>query len=79
MVFVNTTVEQAARRLERVLGSVRHRAFDFGGDSIMVTFSAGVADCREIEAASLTLDRLFELADRRLYDAKQAGRDRIHS
>ena len=24
-------------------------------------------------------NRLFELADRRLYDAKQAGRDRIHS
>jgi diguanylate cyclase (GGDEF)-like protein/PAS domain S-box-containing protein len=77
VVFANATKDQAARRVERMLESQRHRTFAFGGAEIAITFSGGVADCRELGAGALTSDRIIELADGRLYRAKQAGRDRI--
>lgn len=40
-----------------------------------MTISIGVATAREI--AGLTIDRLIALADKRLYAAKMAGRNRV--
>lgn len=57
----------------RLLDSVRRTPCAHGGSTISYTFSAGVADWMPGES----LQAYFERADRKLYAAKAAGRNRI--
>jgi diguanylate cyclase (GGDEF)-like protein len=63
-----------ARFADHLRGLIQARHIVFEGQSIPVTISAGVATW---EPAVGTPDRLIELADQRLYRAKQAGRNQI--
>ena len=72
---------QEAGRAHEILGRAqdefRQLAFESpGGATFGVTFSAGVASFPE---DGDSLEGLLEVADRRLYAAKQTGRDRIVS
>lgn len=65
----------AARAAERLRGAVAGGATTFEGRLVPVTLSAGCASlacCPSSEAG-----RLFAIADRRLYAAKDAGRNRV--
>lgn len=58
---------------DRLLDSVRRTPCAHGGSTISYAFSAGVADWMPGES----LQAFFERADRKLYAAKAAGRNRI--
>ena len=58
---------------DRLLDSVRRTPCAHGGSTIAYTFSAGVVDWLPGE----NLQACFERADRMLYAAKQAGRNRV--
>ena len=64
---------EAASLAERIRHTVEH--FEFCGKTgyISVTLSGGVA----YHAVGNTLDALFARADKRLYEAKELGRNRI--
>ena len=64
----------AAERLRQGLESAPVRLPD--GRQIHITASFGVADRDEISGGTGS-DLLVSLADRRLYDAKAAGRNRV--
>ena len=66
--------EQALRRAEEMRRGVAAVVHAFGGERIHVTVSAGVA-VRPDDGA--TAGTLLEAADRALYLAKAAGRDRV--
>jgi diguanylate cyclase (GGDEF)-like protein len=63
----------AAHCCERALAAIREHDWDAVADGLVVTCSAGIARAGE----ALGLDRVASLADRRLYDAKARGRDRV--
>ncbi|MFP4137963.1 MAG: GGDEF domain-containing protein [Halomonas sp.] len=64
----------AARRLaERILQAVREMPLPAPADGDRLTASIGIAEAR----ASGDFDRLYAEADRRLYRAKELGRDRV--
>ncbi len=63
----------AERLGERLLDNVRGRTFVHEGREMRITVSVGVARLRAGELAETWLER----ADRLLYEAKQAGRDRF--
>lgn len=63
---------------ERLRASVGDRPMDLGGTSGVVTVSLGVACAGECDGP-VTPERLFEVADERLYRAKSAGRNRVHA
>lgn len=63
----------AARVAERVLQAVRNMEFHVKGESVPVTVSAGIA---ELEAGD-QYRSLLARADAAMYDAKQAGRNRV--
>jgi len=65
--------EQADAQLRRLQEALAHRPFLHDGQRVHVRFSAGVAQWRTGESA----DALLQRADRALYAAKQAGRDRV--
>jgi diguanylate cyclase (GGDEF)-like protein len=68
--------DQVAKRLLRLREELANSPVQHHGSAIPLTFSAGIAGSHEL-GGPLTVDALIKLADRRLYDAKQQGRDRI--
>lgn len=68
--------EQAHQLAERLLENTRDVGIEFDGTEHRITTSAGVACVEETQDAR-NLDLLIQMADHRLYQAKDAGRDRI--
>ena len=65
--------EAAERCCERALAAIREFEWEGVAPGLRVIASAGIARSGE----ALGLDRVASLADRRLYDAKALGRDRV--
>lgn len=73
--FFGEWAESAREILSRVTGEFAKLSFDGGqGRSFNVTVSGGIAT---YPIDGRTLDELVQIADQRLYAAKQAGRNRI--
>jgi diguanylate cyclase (GGDEF)-like protein len=67
--------EDGARRIEVVLEQLRDEVFELpGAEPLRVTFSAGVA---QYPVDGGDLQALYRSADATLYQAKEAGRDRV--
>lgn len=67
--------------LERIKSLVRDRVFCFNGQKIKISFSGGLSDIGELNIQGVgnlrLIDSLVGLADNRLYQAKNMGRDQI--
>lgn len=74
----NADIEKSSKVLERVLANVRKRLSIFGDYEINLTFSAGVTSCKELEEVELSIDRLVEIADQRMYLAKKNGKNKVN-
>lgn len=73
MVFVpHTSIEGARLLAERLRRAVRDAPFDFGGDTLALTVSIGVAASGPEDA---NIESPIGRADEALYRAKEAGRD----
>lgn len=71
VVVLPSTSQDVARMVaERIVSAVRATPFDIGSQAIEVTTSVGCA-------TGAPGDALVKLADRALYAAKEAGRDRV--
>ena len=76
MLLPNTPGDNAtfmANRLRRTLAETRYTGLGLPSD-VNITISMGVATCPR---DATTVEELFELADKALYQAKEAGRDRV--
>jgi diguanylate cyclase (GGDEF)-like protein len=60
----------------RILDQARQSQFEFEGQRLSFTLSCGIAVIDELSAEALSVDGVIDMADRRLYLAKQSGRDR---
>lgn len=74
VLFVDTTLENANRALDRARGALSSTSFE-SAPELRVTFSAGLTEV----AMDEQLTHAFAGADARLYHAKAAGRDRVTS
>jgi len=61
---------------ERLMRIVRGRSFRFEEKDIRITFSCGIADSSEFAHEAFSIENMIALADKRLYAAKERGRDR---
>lgn len=77
IISMNSTREQSAASMERILNSVRNRVFSYNGVDIRFTFSAGISDSFEFDKVVITAESIIERADSRLYIAKGNGRNMI--
>jgi diguanylate cyclase (GGDEF)-like protein len=73
VVLPDAELDQAGHELQRALAAVRALEFPVKGTTLRVTFSAGVVET----APGESLEDAVERADAALYQAKQAGRDRV--
>jgi diguanylate cyclase len=69
----DTTIDNAVKVMTRVQRELTKRFFLHNNEKVLITFSAGVAQ----RIAGETQDDLVERADRALYRAKEAGKNRV--
>ncbi len=73
--FFDTTRDQALIIMERIRNSMQETIIQHEGNQISFTFSAGIADTSEIR--EMQPESLIAIADKRLYSAKESGRDQV--
>jgi diguanylate cyclase (GGDEF)-like protein len=78
IVLPDTAPDEARAIAERLCGEIRQTAVAFDAEHIAVTMSIGIAGCLPGAADPGPAD-LLARADRALYRAKAAGRDRVES
>ncbi len=71
----DTNQEQAILVMERLRETYTGKAIHAGDDRISVTFSAGI--CCAVGPVQVDLETMLEAADRAMYRAKEAGRNRV--
>lgn len=78
VLFYGTGLDEACRVAERCRAALADQALDLADvGAVRLTLSAGVACCEATKIEDL--DRLIARADRALYQAKSAGRNRIEA
>ena len=69
-----TTISEAVVLAERIRGIIENFAINIGETSLHITASFGVTAVKENDVA---LDSIYKRADSALYEAKNAGRNRV--
>ena len=75
IISMNSGKEQTGLKMYRILEIVRNKKFIYKDNEISFTFSCGISEGSELEDISVAA--LIEAADKRLYKAKNSGRDMI--
>lgn len=73
LVFENLSGMSATLACEKVLDLIRERLVEYEGQFLSVTMSFGVAQADPL----LSVDENINVADSRLYEAKEGGRNRV--
>ena len=74
LLFPETTCDHAYEVMNRICLALGSQPFTLSDRSVSMTISSGVAG---LISADDTIDTLLERADRALYRAKEAGRNRV--
>ncbi len=69
--------DQAMSVMERIRELTENTVFKHNNAEIKFTFSCGISDSTEAAADKITVEKLIEKADNRLYLAKKTGRNKI--
>ena len=73
IIFPNTTLAQAIERAEAIRLAVAKTPFNMQGEPVSISVSIGVAELHNQEEP----ESLFSRADKQLYFAKEAGRNKV--
>ena len=77
IIMSNCKKKIAANRVEHILKIIRNAKFLYENKSISFTFSAGISDSDDYNFNEVILDKFIDCADKRLYYAKETGRNKI--
>ena len=75
IISMNVGKEQTMSRIELILNVMRDKVFIYNGNEIKISFSCGI--CESLELDNVTVGTLVETADKRLYNAKNTGRNKV--
>lgn len=77
IILKNIDLDQSFLVIDRVRKIIKDKKFVFYNRNINFTFSAGIVNSKEIKKDKLNMDNLFEIADKRMYYAKNTGKNKI--
>lgn len=73
----HTNKEKTKLMIDRILDIMSNHEFVYHGNKIKLTFSCGISECEEIEKDKISVEKIIEKADLRLYMSKNKGRNRV--
>ncbi len=76
ILFVDCGINEAITIMNRINKAIDNENFVFNNLEIAITVSGGIAHSSEVTSIN-TLSELIKLADSRMYQAKESGRNRI--
>jgi two-component system cell cycle response regulator len=74
--MLNAEAPRLASRLDALRAALAGQPIRLEDGEVVLRFSAGVAESREAAGPDMVRE-LLDAADKRLYQAKRAGRDRV--
>jgi diguanylate cyclase (GGDEF)-like protein/PAS domain S-box-containing protein len=77
VIMYNINRKEASVRIEYILQIIRQMSFQYNNNTLKFTFSCGVSDTYDFSYENLSIENMVSFADKRLYAAKNAGRNRI--
>jgi diguanylate cyclase (GGDEF)-like protein/PAS domain S-box-containing protein len=77
IITINSNKNLTRMNIERIRDIVKNKTFRYNESDIKLTFSCGISECIEHEIESISIEKIIETADKRLYEAKKTGRDKI--
>lgn len=77
IVTYDSAKENTVKRISELLEIIRNTNFVYKNQSINFTFSAGICDVSDLDKDNIYFEKIISLADKRLYAAKDAGRNCI--
>jgi diguanylate cyclase (GGDEF)-like protein/PAS domain S-box-containing protein len=77
IIFINTNKNQIINKIESLLNLVRSKKFIYKENEIQITFSGGISDSSEFDKDIISIEKIIETADTRLYNAKKTGRNKF--
>lgn len=77
ILLVDCSKWEALDILTRLRKAVAEKFFKFSSFHINFTFSGGISDIKDMKSNSISIHDLIRIADSRLYEAKEAGRNRL--
>lgn len=77
ILYHNADKETALKVLERTMKNLNDYSFKYGDQEINISFSCGIAHAMELDDDKISVESIVELADQRLYKAKEMGRNNI--
>lgn len=63
--------------LTRLRKAVAEKFYKFSSFNINFTFSGGISDTKDMKSDTITIHDLIRVADERLFEAKESGRNRL--
>ena len=73
LILTNSTLDDAKIIAERIRSTVMASVCNFGSDALKITMSFGVSEI----SAALSIEDNVKIVDKRLYRAKETGRNRV--
>lgn len=77
IVSYNLSRNETVHKISKLLDIIRNKSFFYANKEIKFTFSAGISDALFFEKNQITIEKIINLADKRLYKAKELGRNQI--
>ena len=75
VILPNVNSKLARQLAERIRVAINDCKFEYNGRKIPVTISIGVSDVSELSEGKKKLSKLVDLADKKLYEGKDCGRN----
>ncbi len=77
IITYNSTRDETVQIISDLLEIIRNKTFIFNNQEIKFTFSAGISDVLFFNKNDITIEKIINLADKRLYKAKETGRNKL--
>jgi len=77
LISVDAKASQIVSMTKTMIEEVQHKEFYYDGEAVRFGFSCGTAESAEFSRKHLSVENLLALADKRLYEAKKAGRGMV--
>jgi diguanylate cyclase (GGDEF)-like protein/PAS domain S-box-containing protein len=77
LLSICTKANEVLALAERLIKQIQAKEFSCDGESVRFGFSCGIVESSEFSRNHLHVESLLALADKRMYEAKSAGRGRV--